>query len=270
MASRYIGDLRQPYTPTRLFRSILFKTFACNTEVEPQVNGDRSFYQLLFSDFETPSSMTLHQSRTFLFLNRTRSKHNVYWRLYQLISIFFILLPLYIFSFSSSKCITVHIFPISLILITQMCFLFRSTIIITLSGIEAQWRIWRAKILTSDWKDTGLQNNFKYVLALLPDFLRDNNWKVKHLQEEVGLLPALKLYNAGSVTPRSVRENDCARFRSGEFVKDDMPVIQPQENMKENCKWRWGTRSVNKPNAARNIIVDIALLNSSCWDIMSS
>ena len=56
-----------------------------------------------------------------------------------------------------------------------MCFLFRSTIIITLSGIEAQWRIWRAKILTSDWKDTGLQNNFKYVLALLPDFLRDNN-----------------------------------------------------------------------------------------------
>ena len=39
----------------------------------------------------------------------------------------------------------------------------------------------------------------------------------------VGLLPALNLYNAGSVSPRSVRGNDCARFRSDKFVKDDMP-----------------------------------------------
>ena len=69
----YIGDLLQPYTPTRQLQSSS-KKFACNTEVEPQVYGDRSF-QLLHPDFGTPSPMTLDQSRSFMFLSRISLKH---------------------------------------------------------------------------------------------------------------------------------------------------------------------------------------------------
>ena len=180
MAPRYIGDLLQPYTPTRQLRSSS-KKFACNTEVEPQVYGDRSF-QLLHPDFGTPSPMTLDQPRTFMFF-----KPNKFKTLYHLSTPlsarqhFFILLPLYIFSFRRSKCKTVHIFLNYLANFNNSnVFSFQNYDYYhsvghcgEFSGLK--WRIWRAKILTSGWKDTGLTNSFKDVLALLPQFLRENN-----------------------------------------------------------------------------------------------
>ena len=80
--------------------------------------------------------------------------------------------------------------------------------------IDQSWNI-----LISDYKVTGSSYSLKYELILLPEFLRENNWKVKPLLEDVSLL---RNFSVESVRPRRWQVMIWLAL-ANEFMRDDIP-----------------------------------------------